>query len=196
MTVTPVCFSNSAADDDDLDGVCDATTGRDVFYPGLTSSSFTPSIPADQNDSNAGLIPESYGLFFPLPVAESSAVGGITHVCNDGLDNDGDTLVDILDTALLNCRPAIPLAFMTADSDGDGFSDEAEIFVGTDPFGRCGVGSGSSAAPGTSNGWPADVNDAGGTSRDKVNTADLALYRRRSRKQHLPGWRRDLQQAL
>ena len=134
------------------------------------------AIPADPDDTDLDLTPESYTIFFPLPVMHSGAGSNLTQrnpvqVCNDGEDNDGDTLVDLLDTAVGACRPPTPLAFATTDTDGDGYSDEAEIHVGTDALGRCGLG----GTPTISTTWPADINDAGGTSRDELNTADLAL---------------------
>jgi len=47
------------------------------------------------------------------------------------------------------------------DSDGDGFSDSAEAFIGTNPNLRCGL-----------NAWPPDVNNSG-----KVDSVDIARVR-------------------
>lgn len=48
-----------------------------------------------------------------------------------------------------------------ADSDGDGFTDDVEVFIGTDPFSSCGVEA-----------WPPDVNDD-----FKVNLLDVFAFR-------------------
>jgi hypothetical protein len=178
MTVSPVCFSNSAGDDDDGDGVCDAATASDAFYPIVSTG---VAIPADPNDANPSIIPESYGLTFPTPVVNSGAVAPVTTVCNDGVDNDGDTLVDLVDFTLgatgfttnpAQCRTPTTLAYMTSDTDGDGYSDEAEVYIGTDAMGRCGVG----ATPSISPDWPADTADGGGASRDELDTVDLSVF--------------------
>lgn len=57
------------------------------------------------------------------------------------------------------------------DTDGDGFTDEAEILIGTDALGRCEAG--SSAWP--SSDWPADL-AASGASADKITLQDVASF--------------------
>jgi hypothetical protein len=124
----------------------------------------TPGDPADNNNAR---VPEDYNVVFPFPIASSGTGGEPAQVCNDGVDDDGDTLVDLLDSG---CKPPDTLTMATADTDGDGFSDEAEVYLGTDALGRCELG-----GPAISSDLPADV--AGGAfSADKVNVQDLGAY--------------------
>ncbi len=152
LGVTAVCIG---ATDWDSDGWCSTATG---------------SLPADPNDGNANVTPETYSMFLPLPITHSGS--GLyppqrepIQVCNDGVDNDGDGSIDLLDAG---CKPVIT---GTSDSDGDGYSDEAEIHIGTDALGRCEKG-----GPSTSTDWPPDLTDAGSFSRDKVNISDLSAF--------------------
>ena len=94
-------------------------------------------------------------------------------VC-DGLDNDGDTLID----EGYDREPANGLADCledtdtdgdtvpnSVDDDGDGFSDAAERRMGTDQLANCPTTYGMDA-------WPPDIN------RDThVNILDVSLFR-------------------
>jgi hypothetical protein len=106
-------------------------------------------------------------------------------VCNDGIDNDGDTLIDNLDWVAGNstCRPAAqaahpgfpacPITGCSVDSDGDGSTNEAERHVGTNPLGRCGIGE----VPARSADWPLDLVSGGiPQSTDRVNILDLSNF--------------------
>jgi hypothetical protein len=84
------------------------------------------------------------------------------------VDNDGDGATDIVGAGDAGCKPVVT---GTADADGDGFSDEAEIHIGTDALGRCAVG--PSAGP--SNDWPADL-AADGVSTDRISLPDIGTY--------------------
>jgi hypothetical protein len=138
--------------------------------------------PSDPNDANAGQTPEAYSIFQPFPIAHSGS--GATppqrqpvQVCNDELDNDGDGYIDLEDNGLrtgaadvTNCNP---VGVGTTDTDGDGYPDEAEIHIGTDALGRCGVG----AVPATSADWPSDfTSGAVPASVDKVVITDLTSF--------------------
>jgi hypothetical protein len=110
-------------------------------------------------------------------------------VCGDGIDNDGDTLVDLLDVGTgtppnTGCRP-VSLAAHPGypscptngcpgiDTDGDGYTDEAEMSIGTDALGRCEAG----ATPPMSTDWPSDI-VSGGTpdSTDAITITDLTSF--------------------
>ena len=128
-------------------------------------------------------------------------------ICNDGLDQDGDGLIDMLDNGRFdpdfaghqpthdyaahsendfNCElltttmPAHP-GFPTCptngcdgiDTDGDGYTDEAEFYIGTDAFGRCEVG-----GPKHSTDWPADLDSTTTVpdSREKITITDITSF--------------------
>jgi hypothetical protein len=181
IAITAKCYGGTDADDD---GYC----------------TVAGSLGADANDpadGSAAVTPESYSLVYAMASTHSGA--GDTpperqpvQVCNDGIDNDGDTLIDNLDhgggTAAQNlsdCRPsgvpAVP-AFPTCpvtgcpeDSDGDGVGDEAERHLGTNSIGRCGVGGISSDPP--SKEWPLDFIHAGvPNSTDRIVITDLTSF--------------------
>jgi len=144
----------------------------------------------DPDDGNAGRTPEHYAVVRYFPVAHSgsgmSTMGpGIAHpreplqACNDGIDNDGDGAIDLLEqdgadggvTGMWDCNPRSATLPVT-DTDGDGYPDANEIYVGTDPLGRCErTGTGVSQ----SNDWPAD-HVGGATSGDKITLTDISTY--------------------
>lgn len=162
FTVDAICIGNT---DNDNDGWCSTSTPAGV--------GFSVALPADPNDGNASITPEAYALLFPFPIVHSGAGsspvdGEPAQVCNDGVDNDGDTTVDLLDSG---CKPPTPMGLATADTDGDGWTDEEEIYIGTDALGRCEVG----ATTPPSSDWPADL-AAGGFSKDKANVSDVAAF--------------------
>jgi hypothetical protein len=114
--------------DGDADGWCAVTAA-----PGL------PATLNDPNDGNVNIMAEDYDLVFPMSIAHSGS--GATppmrqpvQVCNDGIDNDGDTFIDNNDAPVgagtcrqkgpraSELRPARrPDAFSTATA-----TDEAE----------------------------------------------------------------------
>ena len=118
--------------------------GTDVDHDGWCASGGS-GVPPDPNDLAPGVIPEDYDAFAPLPLSHSGS--GATppmrepvQVCNDGLDNDLDGLVDLLDSGAGNstCRPknvathpgypACPAnGCVGVDTDGDGYAAEAEM---------------------------------------------------------------------
>ncbi|HSP54523.1 MAG TPA: thrombospondin type 3 repeat-containing protein, partial [Dehalococcoidia bacterium] len=152
--------------------------GTDGDGDGFCATGSSPASLNDPNDANSSITPEAYDLFVPMATAHSGA--GVSppmrepvQVCNDGIDNDGDTLVDTLDSGAgsSSCRPKTVAA--TPDSDGDGYSDEKEIDLGTDALGRCGVG----GAPNPSAMWPSDFVSGGiPDSTDRVNITDLTSF--------------------
>jgi len=66
-------------------------------------------------------------------------------------------------------------SFAVQDSDGDGFRDCTEEYLGTDPFDRCTPPADSGKPLSPSLAWPADLN-TNGTSFKKVNLVDLASF--------------------
>ncbi len=163
FTLLPKCVGGTDADGD---GWCSQAT---TFAYGAGTVGLS-----DPNDANATLTPEHYALTFRFPISASGASGSPpparqpAQVCNDGIDNDWDALMDVNDAG---CKPPNALAALTVDTDGDGYSDEAEVWTGTDALGRC-----EKVGPSVSTDWPADLTDAAGFSRDKVNISDLAAY--------------------
>jgi hypothetical protein len=165
----------------DLAPVC--IGGIDVDGDGYCTAGGTGN-PNDPNDSNANVFPETYSQFRPFMVAHSGSGANPPasreplQICNDGIDNDGDTLVDINDgtatgaSATDDCRPPDSVFTAGADTDGDGSRDAVEIHLGSDPLSRCHRGNDpNSTTP--SRGWGRDVRGESAFSGDKVNVQDL-----------------------
>ncbi|MFQ5471554.1 MAG: hypothetical protein ACE5FA_01540 [Dehalococcoidia bacterium] len=89
--------------------------------------------------------------------------------CNDGIDNDGDTLIDLRDS---DCE-ITSADIGGVDSDGDGYSDNAEFYIGTDAFGRCEVGGVKKSTD-----WPSDIDSTTAipSSIDKISITDLTNF--------------------
>jgi hypothetical protein len=163
VSVVARCIGGTDADSD---GWCSAAGG---------------GLPADPNDASAAITPEAYSIFHPFPIAHSGSGAAPpqrqpVQVCNDGIDNDGDTFVDDLDHGAqsapantTNCRPT---GLAATDTDGDGYSDEAEIHIGTDALGRCNVG----LVPATSNDWPSDLVSVPSSYVDRIILNDLTAF--------------------
>jgi hypothetical protein len=146
-----------------------------------------PGVPNDPSDSNAGRIPETYSQFRPFYVAHSGSGNNPpasrepTQICNDGIDNDGDTLIDLLDGTSAfsvttdDCRPPDTVFSGGVDADGDGGKDEVEIHVGTDALGRCGRGPEPNGLT-PSKAWPWDLRGESSFSQDRVNIQDLSAF--------------------
>lgn len=102
--------------------------------------------------------PEHLGVHYPLPLNDSGAdpippaAAGVAQPCNDGVDNDADGQTDEADSGCTG----------TSDIDGDGFDENAELFMGTSPWHAC------TAAPGKHDAWPPDTNNDG-----RVTIADV-----------------------
>ncbi len=171
LTLSPICIGPDAEPDGwatadaDKDGWCTTAT---TFAYGTGTVSLS-----DPNDANIAIVPEHYALTFPFPIAESGAsfnppppTRQPRQLCNDGIDNDNDGLTDLIDLA--GCKPPNALA-APMDTDGDGYSDEAEVWVGTDPLGRC-----EKIGPAISTDWPADLSP--NIAVDKINISDLSAY--------------------
>jgi hypothetical protein len=173
LQVTSKCHGGTDADDD-----------------GYCTASVAPAILAiDPNDGSAAVTPEDYDMVYTFGVSHAGAGDNPperqpVQVCNDGIDNDGDTLIDNLDAASGNstCRPAnqlahplfptCPVTGCTADSDGDGSTDEAERHTGTNPLGRCGVAGGAPSPE-----WTADfATGSVPNSTDRINVLDLSSF--------------------
>ena len=162
--------------DADGDGYC-ATGGAGVANDSTNGSS----------DTDAARIPETYSQFRPFPVAHAGSGNSPpasrepVQVCSDGLDNDGDTLVDLLDGTLAaaatndDCRPPDSIFTAGDDTDGDGSRDEVEIHLGTNPLARCARGFDVNGST-PSNGWGLDLRGESATSADKVNVTDLGTF--------------------
>ena len=143
-----------------------------------------PGNPNDTFDGDANRIPETYSQFRPSPVGHSGSGNNPpasrepVQICGDGVDNDGDTLIDLLDglatgtTSTDDCRPPDTVFSGGKDTDGDGAKDEVEIYAGTDPLSRCDRG----FSFGPSKGWAWDLRGESAFSADKVNVSDLGTY--------------------
>jgi hypothetical protein len=142
----------------------------------------------DPADNNAGRIPETYSQFRPFPIAHAGSGNNPpasrepVQICNDGVDNDGDTLIDLLDGAATSgvttddCRPPDATFTTGDDTDGDGARDEAEIHHGTDPLSRCSKGLETGGGPPPSEAWSSDLRGDGSFTGDKVNVSDLGTF--------------------
>jgi hypothetical protein len=166
LTVMPRCIGGTDADGD---GWC--ATGQS-------------GVASDPADGDAGRTPETYSQFRPFMVAHAGSGNNPPssreplQACNDGIDNDGDALVDLLDgtsaaaVATDDCRPPDAIFTSGPDTDGDSSRDEVEIHVGTDPLSRCHRGNDpNSTTP--SRGWSRDVRGESSFSNDRVNVSDL-----------------------
>jgi hypothetical protein len=82
-----------------------------------------------------------------------------------------------------SCRPASPIAQSgfpacsalgrSQDADGDGFTNEAERHIGTNPLAPCGPGVDSCP----SDAWPLDLASGGvPNSTDRINLSDLTSF--------------------
>ena len=167
LSVIPECIGGTDADND---GWCNTAGG---------------GLPADPNDGTPFRVPEDYNVFMPFGIAHSGSGSPPSRqpvqLCDDGIDNDGDTLIDLLDSGCrpvgLPSHPGYPTCPSTGcpgiDTDGDGFTDEAEIFIGTDALGRCEAG----ASPARSTDWPIDTLSGGiPNSTDKMNVIDIVSF--------------------
>jgi hypothetical protein len=192
FSFTAITITSTATDTDD-DGFSDS----DEAAKGSCASNPCPATYSGAGCPNcAGMsIPEHLTLFRPFPVAHSgsggttanpglaanpaslSNVGEPYQICNDGEDNDLDGEIDFLELdgpdagTLTDCNPAS--VTFSHDEDGDGFTSEDEIFIGTDAHGRCEPGDPNIAIPSTR--WPADLAE-GSFSMDKVNIQDLSRF--------------------
>src|SRR5206468_1261660 len=91
--------------------------GADFDNDGWCRASL-PGTPADPDDNNASRTPEDYDIVQPMYIAHAGSGPAPwqqhillmrlpSQVCSDGIDNDGDTLVDNLDQGAggNTCRP-------------------------------------------------------------------------------------------
>ena len=147
------------------------------------------TVPADPNGGAAAIIPETYSQYRPFPLSSSGSGANPPasrepfQICNDGIDNDGDTFIDDDDDSstaspntLDDCRP--PDTVFTAaddDTDGDGHKDTVEALIGTDALGRCGEGSDPNGTTQNTR-WPSDLRGEGTFSPDRVNVSDLGTF--------------------
>ena len=78
--------------------------------------------------------------------------------------------------------PTCPQTGCTNDLDGDGYSNEAEILIGTDALGRCEVGN----VPAQSTDWPSDLTSGGiPNSTDHITITDLTSFTAPAATRHL-----------
>ena len=96
----------------------------------------------DPNDGNNNSTPEHYAPVRFFPVASSGSGSAPLRrtreplqVCNDGVDNDGDTLMDLLEGDgpdsgnMWDCNPRERAARPAdTDTDGDGFTDATRSY--------------------------------------------------------------------
>jgi len=187
----PVCIG---LPDLDGDGWCDlAGTTNGLDDPSDAGDGDTMPCETNGNDPGCAFTPEHYAAVRIFPVASSGsganppASGEPRQPCNDGIDNDGNGGMDDLETdgpdagTVTDCNPAscpgsAPTCVLTApDTDGDGSSDAVEVYVGTDPLGRCERGSSATSTTPSSD-WPMDLAANGAFSADRINVSDLASY--------------------
>jgi hypothetical protein len=129
--------------DDDGDGLgdrCDPMPNTD-FSPFGRPENIALQYDTRLNDAGARPIPD-----------EKLGMDGVQQLCDDGIDNDGDTSTDKWDSG---CSGA-----QTNDFDNDGATDGMEWWVGADPFDDCS----DDCDPGnpftaTHYGWAFDIND-------------------------------------
>ncbi len=165
--------------------------GTDIDGDGYCNVATTDPLD-DPDDLDGAKTPEHYARHRSLPVAHSgsgsapgtepidSVTNALTSVCFDGIDNDGDTNVDLRqpdggDALLLwDCAPTGAAQLGTTDADGDGTTDRREVFIGTDALGRCERG-GPTVGNVASSDFPDDL--SGNTppnSLDKINVIDIS----------------------
>jgi len=172
---------------EDLLGSCKSDAGTDCPTPASTGCTVNGTALCFVNGTLAvDSKPEHSSLVRFFPVAHSgsgTAPPGPEPVqlCNDGADNDKDSFIDLLEpdrtgndpgpTGLGFTAPDCMPILSSPDTDSDGFSDEAEVYMGTDALGRCEL---PDISPSTD--WPADIASTGAFSRNKINVEDLGKF--------------------
>ena len=107
-----------------LGPVCVKTSGGGAFYCPETLTALGAPGATPEHLALHSAFPSHDGAGKATPI--SPATGGPAQSCNDGVNNDGQGGTDGADDG---CG--------SQDSDGDGFSDSAELNVGTDPRYAC-----------------------------------------------------------
>lgn len=96
--------------------------------------------PDDDDDTFSDVAEQTLGSD-PYDAASTPEHFSIPGACSDGQDNDLDGLIDSADPGCTDTQ---------TDTDGDGYTDAVELFIGTDPMLACGT-----------NAWPPDFNSDG-----------------------------------
>ena len=85
-----------------------------------------------QAPPSANLAPKGYYMLFVVNSAGVPSVATFI-LLGESIDSDGDGLTDDAETIVYGTDPLV------SDTDGDGFSDGDEVFMGTNPVLACGV---------------------------------------------------------
>ena len=151
--------------DDDGDGgiVNDGCPGPGAAEPGANTHHCGDAL---DNDADGGFINDGCAaVSAELP----AQCGNMLDEDGDGFPNDG-------------CPAVTAVGVNPADSDRDGFTDEAERFIGTDALGTCQAGAFGVAPTGNaSTGWPTDLASsipppAAGTGTDRETVTDVLAF--------------------
>ena len=104
-----------------------------------------------QAPPSANLAPKGYYMLFVVNSADVPSEATFI-LLGETTDSDGDGLTDDAETIVYGTDPLV------SDTDGDGFSDGDEVFMGTDPLSGCAATSTASdeALP---DAWPFDLDD-------------------------------------
>ena len=148
--MVPKCIG-AGGSDTDVDGWCNATETNlgscSTNAPACDTVGFVGGTLAVNST------PEDYKVTYPMPIAQNSSgeTGGNTgepnERCNDTVDNDRDGLTDAADLgdgvvdgdADEGCNTTFspPELGKGVDTDGDGWSDVSEAYIGTSRFEPC-----------------------------------------------------------
>jgi hypothetical protein len=139
LTLDPLSAPTTDSDSDGIGNRCDPMPNVD-YSPFGRPENIALHYATPLNDAGAKPIPD-----------EKLAMDGVQQVCDDGIDNDGDTFTDKYDS---DCSGA-----QANDFDGDYATDAMEWWVGADPFDDCSDDCNATAFTATHHGWAFDVND-------------------------------------
>jgi hypothetical protein len=184
--------NQSDLDSDGFGDLCDVDLDNDLICnpssapvaPGCTGSDNCPSnYNPDQTDADGDGLgdvcdndPDADGYLEPFdncpatynPGQEDNDLDGMGDACDP--DDDDDNVADGSDNCPLTPNTdqanwdADALGDACDDGDGDGFTDEVEAHVGTDPSQPCGT-----------DGWPADLHGEG-WSANRVDIQDITNF--------------------
>jgi len=150
-----------ANQDADLDGIgnfCDPMPNVNYSPFGRPENSALTFL-TPLNDAGArpnGVAKDAIAVY--TAIDQKVGMDGLQQVCDDGIDNDGDTAIDAADAGC-----ATP-----GDADGDGATNAVEWWVGTDTLDRCGNDCGGAIKH---DAWAFDLN------KDCwVNSSDILAY--------------------
>ena len=142
--------------DVDGDGNVTVTDGNLILQYAQGLRDTFPICPSEDSDSDG--MPDTYEL----------AHSCLNLTLNDSnIDSDNDALNSNVATIILNNIDEFNLGTdpCNADSDGDGFKDAAELYIGTNPMKSCGT-----------DGWPLDIINGSSPFTTDVNIMDITSF--------------------